>query len=209
MLATLWVSVPLGEAEVDSKHIMLSLSNSDEKVIRFDISMEVEPAVDVLYPLDHLVSEHQHCFQGEFTAAFPKELFEAGTKHVHYHTVPLFVLAEVVYFWNSDPVTKDLVDFLFVIQLALVQGHRLLLCYAVFLVFLAGVHQILDLHGEHKLINTRCRDRRRSCSCTFGNGLPLSHNVQARPNFSEATRAELLLAEIPAPNIFLMVSGLI
>ena len=104
VLARLWISVPLGEAEVDCKYVMLSLANTNQEIIRFDVSVEVEARMDILDSLNHLVGKHQHSLESELSTALFEEFLQAWTEHVHDHAVPLLVLAKEVDLWESNPV---------------------------------------------------------------------------------------------------------
>jgi len=55
VLACFSIAVPLRETKVDSKNIVLTFATPDEKVVGLDVSMQVEPAMNVFNPLDHLI----------------------------------------------------------------------------------------------------------------------------------------------------------
>ena len=73
VLTVFGVSILLYKAEIDDVNVMLSFASSHQKVIRLNISVEIETTMDVLHSLDHLVCKHQHCFQTESSLAFPEE----------------------------------------------------------------------------------------------------------------------------------------
>ena len=58
VIPTFRVSIPLGQPKVNDIHIVLSLAYADEEVVWLDVSVEEQPGVDVLHPLDHLVCQH-------------------------------------------------------------------------------------------------------------------------------------------------------
>ena len=58
MLSYLRISVPLSQAKVNYVYIMLTFANTNKKIIRLNISMQEQPRVNVLYSLNHLVSQH-------------------------------------------------------------------------------------------------------------------------------------------------------
>jgi len=69
MLTSFWVSEPLGKAKVDHIYIVLLLTDTNQKVVWFDISMQEMARMDKLNPLKHLISKHQDSFETEFSLA--------------------------------------------------------------------------------------------------------------------------------------------
>ena len=53
---------------------MVPLASADEEVVGFDVSVEEMSGVYVLDSLDHLVGQHEHGLEGEFTAAHVEEI---------------------------------------------------------------------------------------------------------------------------------------
>jgi hypothetical protein len=100
--ACFWVFVPFGQAEVDDVEDMLVLVQTDQEVVRLDISMQEAILVHVLDSLEHLDGQHQHCLEGELAATILKKIFKAGAKHVNYHRVVITLFAEMENSWNSD-----------------------------------------------------------------------------------------------------------
>ena len=101
--------------------------------------------MNVFNPLDHLISQHEHCLQREHSVAPPKQLLYTAPELVHDHAVPLLVLSKPVNLRNANPVLKDFVNFVLVDQLALVLRYGLLLRNAHLLLFFGWVLQVLDL----------------------------------------------------------------
>lgn len=104
MLASLRVSVSFCETEVHRVDIVLPFPYPNQKIVWFNISVEIQPRVNVFDSLDHLVSQHQHCFQRELPAALPEQLFQTGSQHIHYHAVALLMGAEPINAGNADSV---------------------------------------------------------------------------------------------------------
>ena len=76
MLGVLWVPILFYKAKIYYVNVMFSFAHAHQKVIGFDISMQIEATMDVLYSLDHLVCKHQHCFQTESSLAFSEQFFK-------------------------------------------------------------------------------------------------------------------------------------
>ena len=51
MLTGLWVTESLGETKVNHVDVVLLLANSNQKVVRFDVSVEEMARVDKFYAL--------------------------------------------------------------------------------------------------------------------------------------------------------------
>jgi len=76
MLACPWFSVSLGEAKINDIDIVLLLPNPNKEIVRLYVSMQEMSRVHVLYSLDHLVSEHEHCLQAKFPLAVIEQVFK-------------------------------------------------------------------------------------------------------------------------------------
>ena len=55
MLARLGVSESLSQSEVNDIDVVLALVSSYQQIVWLDISVNEQPRVDVLNPLDHLI----------------------------------------------------------------------------------------------------------------------------------------------------------
>lgn len=75
MFSTFGISVSLRQTKVNDVNIVLSLANSNEEVIWFDVSVKKESGVNVLYSLNHLISEHEDSLQRELSLAVIEEVF--------------------------------------------------------------------------------------------------------------------------------------
>ena len=69
MLASLRVSEPLGQTEINNVYVVLLLADSNQEVVWLNITMEEVPRMDKLNSLEHLIGQHKHCFKGEFALA--------------------------------------------------------------------------------------------------------------------------------------------
>jgi hypothetical protein len=67
------LDIPLGEPKIKKEHFVASFVVAHAEVIRFDISVDEVPVVDVLDPGDHLVDQHQDCLQGELPESVLKK----------------------------------------------------------------------------------------------------------------------------------------
>ena len=74
MLTRFRVSEPLSEAEIDYIDVVLLLADSNEEVIGLDVSVQEVARVDELDSLQHLVSQHKDCLEGELTLAVVEQV---------------------------------------------------------------------------------------------------------------------------------------
>ena len=76
MLSSLWVPVSFAQTKVnDVNDVTLSL-NSNQEIIRLYVSVQKTSRVEILDSSYHLVRDHEHCFQTEFTTAVIKQVLE-------------------------------------------------------------------------------------------------------------------------------------
>ena len=65
----LWVTVLLGQTEIDHVDLVATLSNAHEEVVGLDITVDERLGVDVLDTRDELIGEEQDGLQGELPVA--------------------------------------------------------------------------------------------------------------------------------------------
>ena len=69
MLACLGVSEPFCQTKINHIDVVLLLSNSNQEIVRFDVSMKKVAGMDKLNSLEHLVGEHEDGFEAELALA--------------------------------------------------------------------------------------------------------------------------------------------
>ena len=62
MLACLGVSEPFCQTKINHIDVVLLLSNSNQEIVRFDVSMKKVAGMDKLNSLKHLICQHQYSF---------------------------------------------------------------------------------------------------------------------------------------------------
>ena len=72
------------------------LTPADHKIVWFDISVQIALILDVFYPLDHLVPDHQGGLQIESPPICYKEILQGLAKQVHNHNIVFSFAAAVV-----------------------------------------------------------------------------------------------------------------
>lgn len=77
------LDVPFREAEVQDKYLVTGFVQADAEVIRLDIPVDEVSVVNVFDPLDHLVDQHQHRFQGELSESLVEQRFQRRPHQIH------------------------------------------------------------------------------------------------------------------------------
>ena len=90
----------LGEAKIDEIYLAVLFVRS-EKIIRFDISMNIAFWVHVFDSLEHLICEHQSSFEGEYPFAGGEMVLERWSKNIDDNVVELSFLAFGIEVWNA------------------------------------------------------------------------------------------------------------
>ena len=62
-------------------------SCADEEVIRLDISVNKSLGVYELQSVQHLIRNHQNCFQGEFLVAIVEQIFQRRAEQINHKYV--------------------------------------------------------------------------------------------------------------------------
>jgi len=59
---------------------VLFLSNTDEEVVRFDITMQEMARMNKLNALQHLIGEHEHGFERKLALAVVEKVLKTGSE---------------------------------------------------------------------------------------------------------------------------------
>jgi hypothetical protein len=92
----LWVSVALGEPEVDDVDNVLLFAVTDEEVVGLHVSVDEVVIMQEFKALDHLVCDHEGGLDCEFTFAVVEQIFQTWAQQVHHHCVVVALHAEPV-----------------------------------------------------------------------------------------------------------------
>ena len=111
------VPILLGQTKVDNIHLIPSLANAHQEVVRLDITMDEGLGVDVFDAGDELVGEQQHGLERELAVAEVEEVFERWAEQVEHHGVVVTFRAEPSYEGDADAAGEGFVDAGFVLQL--------------------------------------------------------------------------------------------
>ncbi len=103
-----FVKVLFSEAKVNHVNFVHVVSFSNEEVVGLDVSVEDASGMDVLDEFEHLPSDQNRGFEGEFSATEVEEIFQTVAEQVHDHDVAVSFLANGVHVGNVDLI----IDFL-------------------------------------------------------------------------------------------------
>ena len=102
MFTGLGVAETFGQTEINNVYVVLLLANTDKEIVRLDISMQEVSRVHKLNTLEHLVGEHKHCFQREFTLAIVKQVLKTRPQQINHHDIVVTFDAEPVDVRDTD-----------------------------------------------------------------------------------------------------------
>lgn len=113
----LWVTVLLGQTEINDIDLVTTLSNAHQEVVRLDITVDEGLGVDVLNAGDELVGEQQDSLQRELAVAEVKEILEGWAEEIQDHGIVVALSSEPTNEWDSDTSSQGLVDAGLILQL--------------------------------------------------------------------------------------------
>jgi hypothetical protein len=106
----LWVTVLLGQTEINDIDLVTTLANSHEEVVRLDVTVDEGLGVDVLNAGDELIGEEKNCLQRELAVAEVEQIFKGRAKEIQYHGIIVTLGAEPADKGDADTSSKGLVD---------------------------------------------------------------------------------------------------
>ena len=114
---SLRVTVFLGQAEVNNVDLISTLPNAHEKVIGFDVTVNKGFGVDVLDTRYKLISEEQHCLQGEFSVAEIEQILQTWSKQIKDHRVVITFSSKPADEGDTDTTSKGFVNTSLIFEL--------------------------------------------------------------------------------------------
>lgn len=114
---SLWVSVLLGQTEINDIDLVTTLTNTHEEVVRLDITMDEGFGVNVFDAGDELIGEEKDRLQGEFAVAEVEEILQTGSEKVKHHGIVVTLGTEPANERNADTTGEGLVDTSLIFEL--------------------------------------------------------------------------------------------
>ena len=121
----LWVTVLLGQTEINHVDLVSTLANAHQEVVRLDIAVNERLGVDVLNAGNELVGEEQDCLQGELAVAEVEQILEGRTKEIQDHGIVVALGSEPANKWDTDTASERLVDASLILELWVLGLDRL------------------------------------------------------------------------------------
>jgi hypothetical protein len=81
------LDVSLGQSEVQDENFVTCFIQSDAEVIWFDISVNEMSVMDVLDSGDHLINQHKHGFEREFSESLVEKRFKGWAHQIHHKNI--------------------------------------------------------------------------------------------------------------------------
>mmetsp|Transcript_49555 Transcript_49555/g.97593 ORF Transcript_49555/g.97593 Transcript_49555/m.97593 type:complete len:334 (-) Transcript_49555:238-1239(-) len=100
---------------------------SDQKVVRFDVTMEVRMRMEKFDPVQHLVSQHEYSLEGESSVTAGEELLQGRPQKFNHNARPLALVPPPVNSRNAELAAQHLVNLGLIQQLRVftLQGFQL------------------------------------------------------------------------------------
>ena len=117
MEVCLWVTVLLGQTEINDIDLVTTLSDAHQEVVWLDITVNKGLGVDVLDARDELVGEQQNGLQGELAVAEVEEILKGWAEEIQDHSIVVALSSKPANEWNSDSASQRLVDASLILQL--------------------------------------------------------------------------------------------
>jgi hypothetical protein len=107
---SLWVTVLLGQTEIDNIDLVTTLTNTHEEVVWLDITVDEGFGVNVLNAGDELISEEQNGLQRELSVTEVEKILQTGSKEIKNHGIVVALGSEPADKWNANTSSEGLVD---------------------------------------------------------------------------------------------------
>jgi hypothetical protein len=97
-----WITILFGKTKINDINLICSPAKPHQEVIRLDISVEETFRVNIFHPVDQLVCQHEHSFQGELPTAKVEQVFKTWPQQIKNQNiiVPLYPKPPDV--WNPS-----------------------------------------------------------------------------------------------------------
>ncbi len=113
----LWVTIFLGQSEVNDVDLVPTLADAHQEIVRLDITVDERFGMDVLDTGDELIGKQQDCLQGKFAVAKVEQILQTGAEKVEHHSIVVTLGTEPANERNTDSSCQRFVDTGFIFQL--------------------------------------------------------------------------------------------
>jgi len=81
------LNVSLGQSEVKKENFVASFVVAHAEIIRFDVSVDEVPVMNVLNSGDHLIHQHEDSLQGKLSESIFEKWLKGGAHQIHHQDV--------------------------------------------------------------------------------------------------------------------------
>ena len=113
----LWVTVLLGQTEINNVDLVATLANAHQEVVWLDIAVDERLGVDVLNAGDELVGKKKNGLQGELAVAEVEEILQRWAEEIQDHGIVVTLGSEPTDKWDTDTTGERLVDASLILEL--------------------------------------------------------------------------------------------
>jgi hypothetical protein len=121
----LWVTVFLGQTEIDDIDLVAALADTHEEVVRLDITVDEGLGMDVLDAGDELIGQQKNGLQGELAVAEVEKILQAGSEEIKNHGIVVALGTEPADKWDTNTTGERLVDTGLIFELGVLGLDRL------------------------------------------------------------------------------------
>lgn len=121
----LWVTVFLGQTEIDDIDLVAALADTHEEVVRLDITVDEGLGMDVLDAGDELIGQQKNGLQGELAVAEVEKILQAGSEEIKNHGIVVALSTEPADKWDTNTTGERLVDTGLIFELGVLGLDRL------------------------------------------------------------------------------------
>jgi len=114
---SLWVTVLLGQTEINDIDLVTTLTNAHQEVVGLDITVDEGLGVDVLDAGDELIGQEENGLQGELAVAEVEEILQTGAEEIQDHGIVVTLSSEPADKRNTDTSSEGLVDTSLIFEL--------------------------------------------------------------------------------------------
>jgi hypothetical protein len=122
---SLWVTVLLGQTEINDIDLVATLANTHQEVVRLDITVDEGLGVDVLNARDELIGKEEDGLQGELAVAEVEEILQTRAEEIKNHSIVVTLGTEPADKWDTDTTSKGLVDTSLIFELRMLGLYTL------------------------------------------------------------------------------------
>ena len=121
----LWVTVFLGQTEIDDIDLVAALADTHEEVVRLDITVDEGLGMDVLDAGDELIGQQKNGLQGELAVAEVEKILQAGSEEIKNHGIVVALGTKPADKWDTNTTGERLVDTGLIFELGVLGLDRL------------------------------------------------------------------------------------